>query len=119
MDQRKVGELFLVNNVANPRPTLMSYSYAMPGEENVGQEELFVYNAGDTQLTPVNVKRWKDQRLFDIHWNGNSSKLRMVRRDRTQRHLELIEVDFHRRRSRRFSRKTSRATRASARTFAT
>src|SRR4029079_16065051 len=38
MDQRKVGELFLVNNIANPRPTLMSYSYAMPGEENVGQE---------------------------------------------------------------------------------
>ena len=94
MDQRKVGELFLVNNVANPRPTLMSYSYAMPGEENVGQEELFVYNSGDTQLTPVNVKRWKDQRVFDIHWNGNSSKLRMVRRDRTQRHLELIEVDL-------------------------
>ena len=26
----------LVNNIANPRPTLMSYSYAMPGEENVG-----------------------------------------------------------------------------------
>jgi dipeptidyl aminopeptidase/acylaminoacyl peptidase len=94
MDQRKVGELFLVNNTANPRPTLMSYSYAMPGEENVGQEELFLYNAGDTQLTPVNVKRWKDQRLFDLHWNGNSSKLRMVRRDRTQRHLELIEVDI-------------------------
>jgi dipeptidyl-peptidase-4 len=93
MDQRKVGELFLVNNTANPRPTLMSYSYAMPGEENVGQEELFVYNAGDTQLTPVNVKRWKDQRLFDLHWNGSSSKLRMVRRDRTQRHMELIEVD--------------------------
>ena len=94
MDQRKVGELFLVNNIANPRPTLMSYSYAMPGEENVGQEELFVYNAGDTKLTPVNVKRWKDQRLFDIHWNGSSTKLRMVRRDRTQRHLELIEVDL-------------------------
>lgn len=93
-DQRKVGELFLVNNIANPRPTLMSYSYAMPGEENVAQEELFVYKAGDSKLTPVNVKKWKDQRLFDLHWNGTgSNKLRMIRRDRTQRHFELVEID--------------------------
>jgi dipeptidyl aminopeptidase/acylaminoacyl peptidase len=94
-DLRKVGELFLVNNTANPRPTLMTYSYAMPGEENVGQEELWSWNVGDTKLTEMNVKRWKDQRLFDIHWNGTTNnKLRMVRRDRTQRHFEIIEVDM-------------------------
>jgi dipeptidyl-peptidase 4 len=93
-DQRKVGELYLVNNLANPRPTLMSYSYAMPGEENVAQEELYSWKVGDTQLAPVNVKKWKDQRLFDLHWDGNASHLRMVRRDRTQRHMELIDVDM-------------------------
>jgi dipeptidyl aminopeptidase/acylaminoacyl peptidase len=93
-DQRKVGQLYLVNNLANPRPTLMSYSYAMPGEENVAQEELYSWKVGDTQLAPVNVKKWKDQRLFDLHWNGNASHLRMVRRDRTQRHMELIDVDL-------------------------
>ncbi|HTI05154.1 MAG TPA: DPP IV N-terminal domain-containing protein, partial [Gemmatimonadales bacterium] len=92
MDMRKVGELFLVNNLANPRPELMTYSYAMPGEQNVGQEELWVWHAGETKLLPVNVRRWKDQRLFDVHWNGNAEHLRMVRRDRTQRHLELIDV---------------------------
>jgi dipeptidyl-peptidase-4 len=93
-DSRKVGELYLVNNVANPRPTLMSYSYAMPGEENVTQEEQFLYKVGDTKLTPLSVKKWKDQRTFDVHWNGTgSTKLRLVRRDRTQRHFELIEVD--------------------------
>jgi hypothetical protein len=90
-----VGELFLVNNTANPRPTLMTYSYAMPGDENVAQEELFAYKVGDTKLTPVNIRKWKDQRLFDLHWNGTgSNKLRMVRRDRTQRHFELIEIDM-------------------------
>ena len=94
-DQRKVGELFLVNNTANPRPQLMTYSYAMPGEENVGQEELWSWNVGDTKLTEMNVKRWKDQRLFDIHWNGTTNqKLRMVRRDRTQRHFEVLEIDM-------------------------
>ena len=93
-DSRKVGELYLVNNLAKPRPTLMTYTYAMPGEENVPQEELYVYKVGDTQLSPVNVKLWKDQRLFDLHWNGSASHLRMVRRDRTQRHMELIDVDM-------------------------
>src|SRR6185312_10182893 len=92
-DNRKVGELYLVNNLANPRPTLMTYTYAMPGEANVGQSELFFYAVGDTALTPVDVHRWKDQRLSDIHFDGTASRLRLLRRDRTQRHLELIEVD--------------------------
>ena len=93
-DTRKVSDLFLVNSLSNPRPTLMTYKYAMPGEENVAQQELYVYRRGETQLTPVNVKRWKDQRLFDIHWTSGSDKLRLVRRDRLQRNLELIEVDL-------------------------
>jgi dipeptidyl aminopeptidase/acylaminoacyl peptidase len=42
----------------------------------------------------VDVKRWKDQRLFDIHWTTGSDRLRLVRRDRLQRNLELIEVDL-------------------------
>jgi dipeptidyl aminopeptidase/acylaminoacyl peptidase len=93
MDQRMVKPLYLVNNTANPRPELMEYTYAMPGEQNVGQEELYVYKVGETKLEPVNVKKWKDQRLFDIHWNGKGSDhLRMVRRDRTQRHFELLDV---------------------------
>src|SRR5262249_10304401 len=93
MDQRKVKQLFLVNNTANPRPELMEYNYAMPGEGDVGQEELFAWNAGETKLTPVGVKKWKDQRLFDIHWNGKGSDhLRLVRRDRTQRHFELLDI---------------------------
>jgi dipeptidyl-peptidase-4 len=93
-DQRKVRELYLVNVLAEPRPTLVSYPYAMPGEENVPQMELWVYRRGDPGLTPVNVKKWRDQRLLYIHWTTGSDKLRLVRRDRPQRNLELIEVDL-------------------------
>ncbi len=93
-DTRKVGELWLVNSLSQPRPTLMTYKYAMPGEENVAQQELFVFKRGETALTALPVKRWKDQRLFDIHWTTGSDKLRLVRRDRLQRNLELIEVDL-------------------------
>ena len=93
-DARKVKELYLVNVLAEPRPTLRSYSYAMPGEENVPQVELFVHRRGEPGLTPVDVKRWKDQRLLHIHWTVGTDKLRLVRRDRLQRNLELIEVEL-------------------------
>src|SRR5690606_5526940 len=46
-DSRKVKQLYLVNVLANPRPTLMSYNYAMPGEENVNQQELYTYTRGE------------------------------------------------------------------------
>ena len=91
-DQRKVKELYLVNVLAEPRPTSTSYTYAMPGEENVAQMELYVFKRGEPKVVPVNVKKWRDQRLMNFHWTTGSDKLRLVRRDRPQRNLELIEV---------------------------
>lgn len=95
-DSRKVKELFLVNALSNPRPTLMSYSYAMPGEENVTQQELWLYRRGEKAVKPVNIAHWKDQRMFNIHWPSATStdKLRLMRRDRLQRNLELVEIDL-------------------------
>lgn len=93
-DARKVGELYLVNSLAEPRPKLTSYRYAMPGEENVDQQELLLYRRGDKNVVPINVARWKDQRFFNVHWTTGSDKLRLVRRDRLQRNLELIEVNL-------------------------
>ncbi|MFN8582770.1 MAG: DPP IV N-terminal domain-containing protein, partial [Gemmatimonadaceae bacterium] len=93
-DQRKVRELYLVNALVDPRPVLTSYAYGMPGEENVAQMELYTYRRGDAAVKPVSVKKWRDQRLFYPHWTTGSDKLRLVRRDRPQRNLELIEVDL-------------------------
>lgn len=93
-DQRKVGDLWVIDALAQPRPRLYSYSYAMPGEKNVPQQDLYVWHVGDTTLTPVNVAKWKDQRLFSIHFDTGSNTLRLIRRDRLQRNLELIEVDL-------------------------
>lgn len=95
-DSRKVKELFLVNVLANPRPSLMSYSYAMPGEADVPQQEVHLYRRGEKAITPINLKKWKDQRLFNMHWPSATStgKLRLIRRDRLQRNMELIEVDL-------------------------
>jgi dipeptidyl aminopeptidase/acylaminoacyl peptidase len=94
-DSRKVSELYLVNVMAQPRPALISYRYAMPGEENVPQQELWVYRRGDRELVKAPVEKYRDQRLFDIHWPAaGSDRLRLVRRDRLQRNLELIDWEI-------------------------
>ena len=93
-DSRKVNELYLVNVLAEPRPTLTSYRYSMPGEANVPQQELYVYRRGENKPTNVDIKHWRDQRVMNIHWPTGSDKLRLTRRDRTQRNLDLIEIDL-------------------------
>lgn len=94
-DSRKVKELYLVQSLAEPRPTLMTYKYAMPGEADVPQQELFAFDPEKKAVVKLPVEKWKDQRLFDIHWQDTTSdSLRFVRRDRLQRNLELCEIDL-------------------------
>ena len=92
-DQRKVKELYLVNVLAQPRPVLLHYKYTMPGEEDVTQTELWVYRRGDKAAKPLNVAKWKDQTISDIHWPVSGDKVRLLRRDRPQRKVDVIEVD--------------------------
>ena len=93
-DSRQVKELYLVSSLAEPRPTLTSYRYSMPGEENVPQQELWAFTRGTPKVALVNTRHWKDQRLMNVHFNVGGDKVRIVRRDRLQRNLDLIEVDL-------------------------
>ena len=62
-DQRKVGDLWLVNALANPRPRLETYKYSLPGEENQPQDEMQVFDIGTKQRTTVQTAAFKDQNL--------------------------------------------------------
>lgn len=94
-DSRKVKDLWLVNSLSMPRPTLETYKYAMPGEPDVTQQELFTFDRESKTLTKLKVDRYKDQRLFDIHFQDTTSDaIRYVRRDRLQRNLELVETNL-------------------------
>src|SRR6201999_738769 len=52
-DARGVKELFVIDSLATPRPTLEKYKYPMPGEEEIRRPELYVYNAATKALTKV------------------------------------------------------------------
>lgn len=94
-DSRKVKELFLVNNLADPRPALTRYRYAMPGDENVPQQDIWVFTRSTHQFKKLKTDRFKDQLLMNIHFNGNSDHVRFVRRDRLQRNLEMCDYDLN------------------------
>jgi dipeptidyl aminopeptidase/acylaminoacyl peptidase len=91
-DSRGVQELFLVNPLATPRPTLEKYKYPMPGEEAARKMELFVGDRAGKRLLRVKPK-WKDESVSNIHWGATSDELRFLRRDRLQRNVEFCTVN--------------------------
>ena len=91
-DSRGVQELYLVNPLTTPRPTLEKYKYPMPGEAAARRMELFVGNRTAKKLIHVKPK-WKDESYTDIHWGKTSDELRFLRRDRLQRNVEFCTVN--------------------------
>jgi dipeptidyl aminopeptidase/acylaminoacyl peptidase len=81
VDQRKVADLWVIDSLAQPRPKLETYRYAMPGEKNVDQSELVVFDRGTKQHVKVKADRFVDQSL-DI------ATAPMLDRDREQEKTE-------------------------------
>jgi dipeptidyl-peptidase 4 len=62
-DDRKVADLWVIHTLANPRPILETYSYAMPGDDNVPIPEMKVIDIGSKQAVVVQAKNFFDQQL--------------------------------------------------------
>ena len=62
-DSRKVKELWVINALANPRPTLETYKYQMPGEKDAPQYHLYVFDMSDNSRKEIQTGRFKDQTL--------------------------------------------------------
>jgi dipeptidyl aminopeptidase/acylaminoacyl peptidase len=62
-DQRKVAKLWVINVLSNPRPTLESYSYVMPGEANAPQPKMEVFDVAAKSRTAIKADGFKDQGL--------------------------------------------------------
>jgi dipeptidyl-peptidase 4 len=60
-DQRKVKDLWVIHNTRDPRPTLETYKYAMPGEKEQPQTELLHYSFDSQKLSNLPVSTFKDQ----------------------------------------------------------
>jgi dipeptidyl aminopeptidase/acylaminoacyl peptidase len=62
-DRREVGDLWVIHTTGNKRPQLETYKYDMPGEENVSQTELLVFDMESREIATIDDDPWKDQRM--------------------------------------------------------
>ncbi len=60
-DQRKVKDLWVIHNTRDPRPTLETYKYAMPGEKEQPQTDLIHYSFETKELSNLPIDTFKDQ----------------------------------------------------------
>ncbi len=109
-DQREVEELWVIHSVGNERMELESYKYDMPGEENVTQEEIWIYDLESRSKVKVQDEAWKDQdmsipgaRQFTYPdsdeprrgmWlSPSSEELHFIRQSRDRHRIDLMVAD--------------------------
>jgi len=109
-DSRKVGDLWVINALANPRPTLETYKYGMPGEANQPQAELAVIDIASRRLTPGKTAAFVDQQIgmatapvtalrrareeTEPQWlAADSGKLYFTRTSRDLKRIDIVELD--------------------------
>jgi dipeptidyl aminopeptidase/acylaminoacyl peptidase len=91
-DARNVANLWVINSLAAPRPTLETYPYPLPGEEGVRRTELYVLPVSTKKLTRV-APKWKDESYENTHWGKTGDDLRFFRRDRLVRNVEFCTIN--------------------------
>ena len=60
-DQRKVKDLWVIHNTRDPRPTLETYKYAMPGEKDQPITDLIHYSFETQKMSNLPISAFKDQ----------------------------------------------------------
>jgi dipeptidyl aminopeptidase/acylaminoacyl peptidase len=96
-DLREVGDLWLIDHLAEPRPTLTTYKCPMPGEK-VPQWELWTFDASTMVTAKMDIERWPDQTMgtlfhAPVWWSPDAEKLYFVRRSRDYKRVDLCAAD--------------------------
>jgi dipeptidyl-peptidase-4 len=111
VDQRNVKELWVINSVAEPRPTLETYKYQMPGEKEAAVEHVLVFDVNAKTSKELDVKQFKDQNIGlwsapvlksnrdddwrPSLWHGTNEKLYFNRTSRDLKRIDICLVDIN------------------------
>jgi dipeptidyl-peptidase-4 len=60
-DDRKVADLWVIHSLGSPRPTLETYKYDMPGDDNVSLPEVQIFDVASKQHVIVQTKDFAGQ----------------------------------------------------------
>jgi len=111
VDNTKVKDLWVINSIADPRPTLETYKYWMPGEKEAPVDHLFVFDANGYSNKEINVSLFKDQDIaiwdktrnvntrdddFKPNiWLGTNDKMYISRTSRDLKKIDQCIVDIN------------------------
>ena len=105
LDQTDVRPLWVINSIAEPRPTLETYKYEMPGETGMPEYHLYLFDMQDNSRKEIRTAAWKNQSLdlmfkpfgqkqrdkefIPLVWQGDNTRFFLTR---SSRDLHRIDV---------------------------
>jgi dipeptidyl aminopeptidase/acylaminoacyl peptidase len=108
-DNRKVKDLWVINSIAEPRPTLETYKYQMPGEKESPIRHLYLFNMEDTSRRIIDIAAYKDQEVSAwskpalqssrddkfraLIWHGTDDYFLISRTSRDLKRIDICRVD--------------------------
>jgi len=109
-DQRKVKDLWVINSLADSRPTLETYKYMMPGDKEAPIEQLQIFDVPAKTHKIISAGQFKDQDLAiwsaiqpeknrddDYRtqlWLGTNTKFYFSRTSRDLHRIDACEVNI-------------------------
>lgn len=109
VDNRKVKDLWVINSIADPRPTLETYKYWMPGEKEAPVDHLMLLDMVAHTQKEIDITAFKDQDVSvwnktvnvntrdDEHkpsiWLGTNDKFYLARTSRDLKRIDQCVVD--------------------------
>ncbi len=104
-DSRKVKDLWVINSLSDPRPTLETYKYQMPGDKESPIDHVYIFDIasqtgkemGLSQFKDQNISVWSDPGKINardddfrpLKWLGTNDKFYFTR---TSRDLKKVDV---------------------------
>ena len=91
-DDSEVGNLYIINALAQPRPKLETKKMPLPNEKGVRRFKLFWYNADTDEARWLPIDKFKDQNVV-LNDLRNGRDIYFTRRSRGVDTLELCRID--------------------------
>ncbi len=109
-DERHVKDLWVINSIASPRPTLETYKYQMPGEKENPIRYLLLFDVATKTQKELDVKLFKDQEIGlwsapqmqstrdddwrPSVWHGTNAKVYFYRTSRDLKRIDVCVVEI-------------------------
>lgn len=109
-DARKVKDLWVINSISEPRPTLETYKYWMPGEKEAPVAYVLLFDNATKSYKELDIKQFKDQDIGiwsapnakntrdddwrPLVWLGGNDKFYFTRTSRDLKRIDLCTVDI-------------------------